>query len=86
MTSQGWSGQTRMSAPPLLTDRGMLANGRWVEVSGPLVRVGTTEAQEVQGVIDALRAAGLVVQRVGVVRPSLEDLFIEAVGATGGLR
>src|SRR5687768_6999192 len=48
VTSQGWSGQTRMSAPPLLTDRGMLANGRWVEVTGPLVRVGTTEAQEVQ--------------------------------------
>ena len=84
-----WPGQTRMSAPPLPAmhvERGVLANGRWVEVSGPLVRVGTTEAQEVQGVIDSLRAAGLAVQRVGVVRPSLEDLFIEAVGATGGLR
>jgi hypothetical protein len=70
----------------MLMDRGTLANGRWVEVTGPLVRVGTTEAQEVQGVIDALRAAGLVVNRVGVVRPSLEELFMEAVGATGGVR
>jgi ABC-2 type transport system ATP-binding protein len=74
--------------PPgmLRIERGMLANGKWVEVTGPLVRVGTTEAHEVQGVIDSLRGAGLVVQRVGVVRPSLEELFIEAVGANGGLR
>jgi ABC-2 type transport system ATP-binding protein len=72
--------------PVLRVDRGVLANGKWVEVSGPLVRVGTTDAGEVQGVIDSLRGAGLVVQRVGVVRPSLEELFMEAVSANGGVR
>jgi ABC-2 type transport system ATP-binding protein len=67
-------------------DRGVLSNGKWVEVTGPLVRVGTTDAGDVQAVIDSIRGAGLVVQRVGVVRPSLEELFMEAVTANGGAR
>jgi ABC-2 type transport system ATP-binding protein len=83
----GQSGQAKMSVPPIplgvRVERGELSNGRWVEVSGPVVRVGTTDANEVQGVIDSLRTAGMVVQRVGVVRPSLEELFMEAVRGEG---
>jgi hypothetical protein len=64
----------------------MLENGKWVEVSGPVVRVGTTDPAEVQEIIDSLREGGMVVQRVGVVRPTLEELFMEAVSANGGGR
>ena len=61
--------------------RGKLSTGEWVEVQGPVLRVGITEAAEVQPLLDALRAAGLVLRRLQPVRPSLEDLFMEAVDA-----
>jgi len=38
----------------------------------------------VQPVLDALRAQGLQILRLQAVRPSLEDLFIEAVGGMAG--
>ena len=40
-----------------------------------VVRVGTTEPEPVQPLIDALRARGAVIRSVKPVRPSLEDLF-----------
>ncbi|MBS0186886.1 MAG: ABC transporter ATP-binding protein [Planctomycetes bacterium] len=43
------------------------------------VRVGSVEAASVQPVIDAARAAGLTIRSVRPIRPSLEDLFMEAV-------
>ena len=60
--------------------RGTLASGEWVEIQGPVLRVGTTEPQPVQALLDAIRARGLLVRRVQMVRPSLEDLFMETMG------
>ena len=73
------------AAPPVLPphviaiDRGTLRGGPRVELEGLTLRVETMEAQAVQGVIDTVRAAGLIIRRVEPVRPSLEDLFLEAV-------
>lgn len=50
-----------------------------VEVGGTVARVYVDDAREIQGVIDGVRAAGGVIRGVRAVRPSLEDLFMEAV-------
>ncbi|MGP1272904.1 MAG: ABC transporter ATP-binding protein [Phycisphaerales bacterium] len=50
-----------------------------VERRGSGLRIPTTDADEVQPVIDRLRAAGLTIAAVRPVRPSLEDLFMQAV-------
>ncbi|MBX3357621.1 MAG: ATP-binding cassette domain-containing protein [Phycisphaeraceae bacterium] len=65
------------SAGPVM--RGRLASGESVEVEGPLIRLGTDDAERVQPVIDALRSSGATVRAVRPVRPSLEDLFMRAV-------
>lgn len=69
------------SLPPRTTivDRGTLRGGPPIELAGLTLRIETTDPQPVQGIIDALRSAGLMIVRVESVRPSLEDLFIEAV-------
>jgi len=67
--------------PPLLPPR---ADFPPFEIRRNIISVATTDAQAVQPILDALRAGGVVIQRVQPVRPSLEDLFIEAVGMTGG--
>ncbi len=56
-----------------------------VDVGPAIVRAATTDPADVQGVLDAVRRAGLYVRRVQAIRPSLEDLFMEAVtdSATG---
>jgi len=41
--------------------------------------VATMRAETVQPIIDALRAHGAVIKTVRSVKPSLEDLFMEAV-------
>lgn len=61
--------------------RGKLASGEWAELHGSVVSIGTTEAARIQSVLDGMRAAGLVIRRVQPMRPSLEDLFMEAVNA-----
>jgi len=66
--------------------RGQLPGGQWCEAEGAILRVGISEAREAQEVLDALRRAGLVIKRMQVIRPSLEELFIEAVGADKGAR
>ena len=50
-----------------------------VSLQGSVLRVGAREPEQIQPVIDRLRAAGLVIRRLQLVRPTLEDLFIEAV-------
>ena len=62
-----------------LVDRGTLEGGISLELEGPVLRVGTTDPQDVQPLIDALRGAGQTIRRVQAVRPSLEDLFIDTV-------
>jgi len=66
--------------------RGALSDGTWVKVhmmdgagGHGRVEIGTTEAGRAQGFLDAARSAGLEVVRFRSVRPSLEDLFMEAV-------
>lgn len=66
--------------------RGELADGTWVKfcmMDGAgghgRVEVGTTEASRAQVFLDAARTSGLEVTRFRSVRPSLEDLFMEAV-------
>jgi ABC-2 type transport system ATP-binding protein len=68
----------------LLTD-GKLRGGAPVEVQHGMIRAGTTEPGDIQELIDAIRQAGLMIKRVLPIRPSLEDLFMEAVtdSATG---
>jgi len=76
---------------------GNLATGEWLEVERQTLRIGTTDAARIQPVLDALRARGAVIRSVRSIRPSLEDLFMEAVtdpttgevlkpGAAGGER
>ena len=45
-----------------------------------------TDPVKLQPLLDAMRAANLIVQRVQLVRPTLEELFIQAVNrdATAG--
>ncbi|MFM9958955.1 MAG: ATP-binding cassette domain-containing protein, partial [Phycisphaerales bacterium] len=50
-----------------------------VTYEGSTLRVPTTDARRVQPIIDALRAKGTVIRAVRPVRPSLEDLFMQAV-------
>jgi ABC-2 type transport system ATP-binding protein len=72
---------------PVKPLRGQLRDGPWVELhTSPVspwhvLRVGTTDPAEVQPVLDAVRRRGLVVARLQPVRPTLENLFMEAVGA-----
>jgi ABC-2 type transport system ATP-binding protein len=74
-------------APPALpgvparrvSAEGRLATGERVELDHAVLRIATTDAARVQPVIDALRARGAVIRAVRPVRPSLEDLFMQAV-------
>jgi ABC-2 type transport system ATP-binding protein len=58
---------------------GTLATGESLEIDHSLIRVGTSDATVVQPMLDALRARGGIIKAVRPVRPSLEDLFMEAV-------
>jgi ABC-2 type transport system ATP-binding protein len=73
-------------APPGMPQviQGKLPSGIWIELQEATLRLGTAEASEVQPVIDALRKEGWILRRLQSVRPSLEDLFIEAVGGVAG--
>ena len=59
--------------------RGSLADKTWCEFDGAILRVGKTDPASVQPIIDALCKANLVIRAMQLVRPSLEDLFFEAV-------
>jgi ABC-2 type transport system ATP-binding protein len=61
--------------------QGKLPTGHWVTVTGPVVSVGSTEPGDIQFVLDTVRTASLTVRRVQLIRPSLEDLFIDIVAA-----
>ena len=75
---------TGFSPPPLhAMISGQLPGGQWVELQGPILRVGTTEAADVQPLLDALRGAGVTVRRVQLIRPTLEELFIDVMADPG---
>ena len=58
---------------------GGLLEGVAVSVERSALRIETTEAEAVQPIIDGLRRRSCVIRAVRTVRPSLEDLFMEAV-------
>ena len=64
---------------------GTLPGGRWITATDHTVCIGTDEPVEIQSIVDALRVDGQTIVRVQSVRPSLEDLFIEAVGEQTGV-
>lgn len=55
----------------------------WCEFDGSTLRVGVSEPTEAQEILDSIRRAGLILKRMTPVRPTLEELFIEAVGEGG---
>lgn len=65
------------------------ANGTWIETQtsngSELIKAGTADPQAIQSLIDTLRQTGFIITRVQMVRPSLEDLFMEAVAAPPAL-
>ena len=50
-----------------------------IEMQNNTILVGTTDAAEIQPLLDSLRQGGLAIKRVQAVRPSLEELFMEAL-------
>lgn len=58
---------------------GELATGEAFTIDHSLIRVKTTDPAPLQPLIDALRARHLTIRALRPVRPSLEDLFMEAV-------
>jgi ABC-2 type transport system ATP-binding protein len=65
--------------------RSALPGGQWIAATDHTIHVGTTEAAEIQSIVDALRSDGQTIIRVESVRPSLEDLFIDVVGTQTGV-
>jgi ABC-2 type transport system ATP-binding protein len=63
------------------TLREALPGGIWLELEGSILRVGSIDPADIQDLIDSLRRAGLKIRRLHPVRPSLEDLFFEAVAS-----
>ncbi len=61
------------------TLHGTLRSGEEVDVAGAGISVRTSEPRVMQPVLDALRAGGFDIAVVRVVRPTLEDLFMEAI-------
>jgi ABC-2 type transport system ATP-binding protein len=59
--------------------RGALATGEWVEVDRSRLRIGTDDAGVVRPVLERLVAQGATIRAVRPHRPSLEDLFMQAV-------
>jgi ABC-2 type transport system ATP-binding protein len=74
-----WTEPAPQTAPATVIDHGALSNGTWIELEGAKLRIGTTDALQVQPVLDALRRANLPLRRVQPIRPSLEELFMAAL-------
>lgn len=69
----------RGPAPEWQVLRGTLSGGATVEIDRSSVRIGTDDPAVAMPMVDALRARGIVIRALRLVRPSLEDLFMEAV-------
>jgi ABC-2 type transport system ATP-binding protein len=67
------------SLPPAPIEHGTHPSGQWLELQGNVLRIGTTDPLEAQPILDALRRDGVLIRRFQQVRPSLEDLFIDAI-------
>jgi ABC-2 type transport system ATP-binding protein len=76
MSEIGWE---KYGPPNGWEKGGILQSGQPCEVRECVLRVGTTDPEAVQPLIDTLRARGVVIRSVRPFRPSLEDLFMRAV-------
>ncbi|MBL8746269.1 MAG: ABC transporter ATP-binding protein [Phycisphaerae bacterium] len=56
-----------------------LPSGEKIVLTGRVLSVSTADAVRVQPLLDALRGQGAVIRSVRPTRPSLEDLFMQAV-------
>lgn len=65
--------------PPEPGGRATLESGEWCEVAGDTLRIGTDDPARVRPVLASLTSAGATIREVRCIRPSLEDLFMEAV-------
>jgi ABC-2 type transport system ATP-binding protein len=54
-------------------------NDAAIESRENVLRINRTEPAEIQPLLDAIRQRGLTIRRVQLVRPSLEDLFMETM-------
>ena len=68
-----------MHVPARSIDRGSLNGSLVIELDGATLRLDTTDPAAIQPVIDLLRKAGLGLRRVQIMRPSLEDLFLDTI-------
>lgn len=59
--------------------KGLLPSGETVELDHATLRIGTEDPRLIQPIIDRVRASGGVITSIRSVRPSLEDLFMQAV-------
>jgi ABC-2 type transport system ATP-binding protein len=66
-------------APADWAGSGTMPDGTLIRIDGRHIRLRTSDAARVQPVLDALRRAGLTIASVRPFRPSLEDLFMQAV-------
>ncbi len=66
-------------------DAGQLRSGEAIRVVNNMVQVHSSDAATIQPIIDQLRAHGAVIKSIRQLRPSLEDLFMAAVGDDGGV-
>jgi ABC-2 type transport system ATP-binding protein len=66
-------------APALGRYQGKTESGLELKLEGATLTAYTDDAMPVQGLIDLLRARGVVIRAVRPVRASLEDLFMKAV-------
>jgi ABC-2 type transport system ATP-binding protein len=64
---------------PAAPARGALPSGEWCDFDGAALRVGIADPSGAQPILDALRRQGMVIRRMQLIHPSLEDLFFEAV-------
>ncbi|MFO0857096.1 MAG: ATP-binding cassette domain-containing protein [Phycisphaerales bacterium] len=58
---------------------GQLSTGENVTIDHDMIKVSTADPGKIQPLIDTLRSRGFVIKTVRSIRPSLEDLFMEAV-------
>jgi ABC-2 type transport system ATP-binding protein len=63
----------------LIQSNGTPTGNITVEVDGDIIRLGTMDSGLIQPVLDALRSGGWIIHRVQAVKPSLEDLYMDAV-------
>jgi len=73
------AGAAPTSVPRRACMRGVLPTGETIEVDDTVIRVKTTEAPVIQPVLEALLKRAFIIKTVHSVRPSLEDLFMQAV-------